>query len=241
MGMTKARGFAWVRRVWRTEVRPLLILAVVLFAVRSSLADYNVVPSGSMEPTILEGDRIFVNKLAYDLKVPFTTWHLAEWSNPQRGDIVVFFSPKDEMRLVKRVIGVPGDVVELRDDRLVVNGVPVVYESLSKEVSGQLSAGEQRQSEFATERLAGHAHAVMAIPAVPAKRNFGPMTVPAGQYFMMGDNRDNSYDSRFIGMVERRRIVGKATDVLVSLDRSRYWMPRGKRVLKALDGESSDR
>ena len=89
-------------RWWKKEIRPLLILALVLFAVRSSLADWNDVPSGSMRPTIIEGDRIFVNKLAYDLKVPFTTWHIAEWSNPQRGDIAVFFSPHDGQRLVKR-------------------------------------------------------------------------------------------------------------------------------------------
>jgi signal peptidase I len=91
MNMATLRSRA--RHWWRQEIRPLLILALVLFSIRSSLADWNVVPSGSMQPTILVGDRIFVNKLAYDLKVPFTTWHLAQWSNPQRGDIVVFYSP----------------------------------------------------------------------------------------------------------------------------------------------------
>src|SRR5437870_11408689 len=83
--------------------------------------------SGSMKPTILEGDRVFVNKLAYDLKVPFTTLHLADWANPHRGDIVVFYSPHDEARLVKRVIGLPGDVIELWNDQLVINGIPLVY------------------------------------------------------------------------------------------------------------------
>src|SRR5215831_15298421 len=96
---------------WKQTVRPLLIVALIIFSIRSSLADWNDVPTGSMKPTILEGDRIFVNKLAYDLKVPFTTWHVAEWSNPKRGEIVVFDSPKDGQRLVKRVIGVPGDTV----------------------------------------------------------------------------------------------------------------------------------
>ena len=94
-----------LRQYWRQEIRPLLILVVVLCSIRSSLADWNDVPSGSMNPTIIEGDRIYVNKLAYDLKVPFTTWHLATWSNPQRGDIVVFYSPHDGIRLVKRVVG----------------------------------------------------------------------------------------------------------------------------------------
>src|SRR5690349_23095607 len=104
---------------WGKEIRPLLLLALVLFSIRSSLADWSDVPSGSMKPTILEGDRIYVNKLAYDLKVPFTTWHIAEWGGPQRGEIVVFFSPKDGQRLVKRVVGLPGDTIELRNDVLI--------------------------------------------------------------------------------------------------------------------------
>src|ERR1041384_2865762 len=113
---------------WRKEIRPLLLLALVVFAIRSSLADWNDVPTGSMNPTILEGDRVYVNKLAYDLKVPFTTRHIAEWSNPQRGDIVVFFSPYDGQRLVKRVIGLPGDLLELRNNVLILNGQPVAYQ-----------------------------------------------------------------------------------------------------------------
>lgn len=210
-------------------------MALVLFSVRSSLADWNSVPTGSMKPTILEGDRIFVNKLAYDLKVPFTTWHLAEWANPKRGDIVVFYSPEDGTRLVKRVVGLPGDVVELRNEQLIINGSPVDYAPLATDISRQLPAGEQQHSLFATERLPGHTHAVMAIPSLPAKRNFGPTLVPEGQYFMMGDNRDNSFDSRYFGTVSRSRIVGKATDVVMSLDKNEYWLPRSQRFFKPLD------
>jgi signal peptidase I len=215
-------------------------MALVVFSIRSSLADWNDVPSGSMKPTILEGDRVFVNKLAYDLKVPFTTWHLAEWSNPQRGDVVVFYSPHDEVRLVKRVVGVPGDTVELRNDQLVINGKPMEYGPLGVEVSGQLSEGERQQSLFATEKLTGHSHAVMAIPGVAAKRSFGPVQVPEGQYFMMGDNRDNSFDSRYYGTVERRRIVGRATEVVLSVDRGHSWLPRKQRFFRALDGKEDD-
>src|SRR6478736_2484047 len=120
--------------LWRKEIRPLLILAVVLFSIRSSLADWNDVPTGSMRPTILEGDRIYVNKLAYDLKVPFTTWHIAEWGGPQRGEIVVFFSPEDGERLVKRVVGLPGDTIELRNDVLIINETPVEYGPIAKEL-----------------------------------------------------------------------------------------------------------
>ena len=213
----------------------MLVMALVLFSIRSSLADWNDVPTGSMKPTILEGDRVFVNKLAYDLKVPFTTWHLAEWGNPQRGDIVVFYSPKDETRLVKRVVGLPGDVIELRNEQLIINGKPVEDAPAGTGIAEQLSADEQLQSQFATEQLPTHTHAIMAIPGLPAKRTFGPVRVPAGQYFMMGDNRDNSLDSRFFGTVERKRIVGKATAVVLSLDKTEGWLPRSGRFFKPLD------
>ena len=228
------------RHWWRQEIRPLLILALILFSVRSSLADWNDVPSGSMQPTILVGDRIFVNKLAYDLKVPFTTWHLAQWSNPQRGDIVVFYSPRDGTRLVKRVVGLPGDTVELRNEQLIINGIPVDYAPLPAEISAQLPEAEREHSLFATEQLSAHPHAVMAIPELPAKRTFGPIQVPEGHYFMMGDNRDNSFDSRYFGVVERKEIVGRATAVVMSLDWTHYWLPREHRFFNPLDAKASD-
>jgi signal peptidase I len=224
------------RRWWHQNIRPLLILALVMFSIRSSMADWNVVPSGSMQPTILVGDRILVNKLAYDLKVPFTTWHIAEWSNPQRGDIVVFFSPKDGTRLVKRVIGLPGETVELRNDRLLINGQPIDYTTLEPQIPGQLSGPERTHGIFATEQLPRHAHAVMAIDGVPAMRSFGPVHVPEGHYFMMGDNRDNSFDSRYFGTVVRGQIVGRATSVVLSLDKSNYCLPRWRRTGLSLDG-----
>jgi signal peptidase I len=219
---------------WRKEIRPLLVIALVLFAIRSSLADWNDVPSGSMKPTILEGDRVYVNKLAYDLKVPFTTWHLAQWANPQRGDIAVFFSPYDEKRLVKRVIGVPGDTVELRNDVLVLNGQPVAYQALDQKLLRDVAASDLDSHVFAHEQLPGRPHSVAAYPAARALRDFGPVQVPAGQYFMMGDNRDDSFDSRYWGMVERNRIVGRATSVVISFNRQHYWLPRWDRFFTGL-------
>ncbi len=229
---------AAARRWWRQEIRPLLILALVMFSLRSSLADWNDVPTGSMKPTILEGDRVFVNKVAYDLKVPFTTWHLAEWSNPQRGDIVVFYSPKDGQRLVKRVIGLPGDTLELRNERLVINGQRVDYASPDPTMAGQLSEAERERSIFATERLPACPHAVMAINGVPAMRTFGPAQVAAGHYFMMGDNRDNSYDSRYFGTVAREQIVGRATSVVLSFDKKNHWLPRWGRTCSSLESKA---
>ena len=236
MNSQKYRALA--SRWWRQEIRPIVIIALVMFSIRSSLADWNVVPSGSMQPTILVGDRVLVNKLAYDLKVPFTTWHIAEWSNPKRGDIVVFFSPKDGTRLVKRVIGLPGNTVELRDDRLIINGQPVDYTTLEPQIPRQLSDSDRAHGIFATEQLPTHAHAVMAINGIPAMRTFGPVQVPDGHYFMMGDNRDNSFDSRYFGTVDRGQIVGRASGVVLSLDKSNYWIPRWRRTFSSLDGNA---
>jgi len=193
------------------------------------------VPTGSMKPTILEGDRVYVNKLAYDLKVPFTTRHLAQWGNPQRGDVVVFFSPRDGQRLVKRVVGLPGDTIELRNNGLVLNGTPVAYQPIAEEAVHDLAVADRASSVFAVEQLAGHPHAVAAIPSAAALRDFGPYLVPEGHYFMMGDNRDNSMDSRYFGSVERKRIVGRATAVAMSFDRENYWFPRWQRFFTALD------
>jgi len=224
-----------VRKLWREEIRPLLIMAIVMFAVRSSFADWNDVPTGSMKPTIVEGDRIFVNKLAYDLKVPFTTLHLAEWSAPKRGDIVVFRSPQDGTRLVKRTVGLPGDTVELRAEKLIINGEIVEYKSIADELVPDVSAHDRAISEFATEQLPGRSHLVAAIPALSALRNFGPVQVPEGSFFMMGDNRDNSYDSRYFGAVKRSRILGHATSVIASLDAEHHWRPRWDRFFSSLD------
>jgi len=223
-----------LRHWWVTEIRPLLVLAVILFAIRSSLADWHDVPTGSMKPTILEGDRVYVNKLAYDLKVPFTTLHIAQWSNPQRGDIVVFYSPHDGQRLVKRVIGLPGDTVELRNDALILNSQPIEYGPIAEELLRDASPADRGSHVFATEQLPGQTHAVAAWPAVRAKRDFGPITVPEGQYFMMGDNRDDSFDSRYWGTVDRKKIIGHATAVVLSFDKKHYWMPRWKRSFSSL-------
>ena len=232
--MSDAKAPSKARQFWRKEIRPLLILAVVLFSLRSSLADWNDVPTGSMRPTIIEGDRVFVNKLAYDLKVPFTTKHIAEWSNPKRGDVVVFYSPYDEKRLVKRVIGLPGDTIELRDNKLILNGAELSYDPIPEIDNPDVPPIERETHRFAMEQLPNGKHVVASIPAVRAARNFGPYTVPEANFFMMGDNRDNSFDSRFYGPVARKRILGKATAVAISLDHQNYWLPRWHRFFTSL-------
>jgi len=223
-----------MKRFWMEWIRPLIITAAVLGSMRSALADWNDVPTGSMKPTILEGDRVFVNKLAYDLKVPFTTWHIATWGEPKRGDIVVFFSPADGKRLVKRTIGLPGDVVELRNERLFVNGNPAAYQPIDESLIRNVRTALGDNSVVIEENLGTKTHQMMLVPSEYAIRSFGPLRVPAGQYFMMGDNRDESYDSRFIGCVARERIVGRATTVVLSLDHNNRYVPRWGRFFHQL-------
>jgi signal peptidase I, bacterial type len=211
------------------EVRVFLLMLLIISSLRSALADWNDVPTGSMKPTIEEGDRVVVNKLAYDLKVPFTMIELVKWSDPKRGDIVVLFSPADGVRLVKRVVALPGDKIELRENQLLVNGKAASWKPL-----GQREDDEQGSSFIVEETLDQKTHEVMFTPQIPATRSFGPIVVTAGHYFVMGDNRDNSNDSRFIGMIERRRIVGKAIGVAFSLDRAHWYKPRLHRFFKGI-------
>lgn len=212
------RSRVW--RVWRTHLQPIVVMIVVLTAFRSAVADWNDVPSGSMRPSIIEGDRILVNKLAYGLKVPFTTWHLARWNVPERGEIVVFNSPVDGTRLVKRVVGVPGDVIQMIDNHLLVNGQPVRYDVRNGHI---------------VETLGEMKHEIQVIPQVRALRSFGPVAVPAGRYFMLGDNRDNSHDSRFYGTVGVDQIVGRSSAVAVSFDYDNYYLPRWERLFHSID------
>lgn len=205
-------------QVWREWIRPLLLVLAVMGSFRSALADWNDVPSGSMKPTILEGDRIFVNKAAYDLRIPFTRKRLARWSAPERGDIVVLFSPEDSKRLVKRVVGLPGDRLKVTKGRLFINDQPLTYQRLESANVAVLEPAERQDYRFWTEKLGEHDHQMM-LPSWPANReDFGPVEVPADHFFVMGDNRGNSRDSRYFGFVERGAVVGKATGVVFSLD-----------------------
>ena len=154
------------RHLWRWLARVVVIVGIVS-VVRSVIGDWSTVPSRSMTPAILPGDHIYVNKLAYDLKLPFTSRLLLQWADPKRGDVVVLFSLRGGTPLVKRVIAVPGDV-----------------------------------PDGAT----------------------GPL--PAGKFYVMGDNRGHSVDSRMFGFVDRSQFAGRASVVLFSFDPERYGLPR---------------
>lgn len=224
----------WLGKLWTGWVKPVGMAMIVVFTLRSAVADWNDVPSQSMEPTILIGDRIFVNKLAYDLKVPFTTWHLATWGGPARGDVVVFYAPPpDGKRMVKRVVGLPGDTIEMQRNRLFINGQPVSYQPLSTSID-ETQLADPMPRVIENEQLGKSLHPVMRQPQRSARRDYGPLAVPAGQYFVMGDNRDNSGDSRYFGFVNRDAIVGKAVGLAFSLDHSNGYMPRWSRFFRGL-------
>jgi signal peptidase I len=222
-------------KIWR-EYRGTLLLFALLFAFRSAWADWVTVPTGSMNPTIVEGDRLLVDKHAFGLRVPLTLVHLTPGADPVRGEIVVFDSPRDGTSLVKRVVGVPGDVVELEGEALIVNGHPARYEGVSDDpVRGLLTTTQAQDPRPLREEGSGRDHEILLLPERLSRWRYGPVTVPAGMYFMLGDNRDNSADSRYFGFVPRRNIVGRATRVVVSLNPERYYLPRGDRVLLPLD------
>lgn len=223
---------------YREWVKPLAIIGLVMFSFRSAIADWNDVPTGSMKPTILEGDRIFINKVAYDLKFPFTTFRIAQWDDPKWGDVVVLRSPEDGKRLVKRVIGLPGDVLELRGDRLYRNGRAAVYSNLEQETVEQIDAEERAYFLFANEEIEGRQHPVMVLlgSSMHLQAPFGPIEIPADHYFMMGDNRNNSRDSRYFGAVHRSEILGRAVGVALSLKKKTWWNrePRWERFFSKL-------
>ena len=215
--------------------RAFLLFIAVMLVFRSAIADWNQVPSGSMYPSIFVGDRIVVDKLAYDLRIPFTLQRIARWNDPQRGDVVTFPSPEDERLLVKRIVAVPGDTVALDHNELIINGQRASYEPLTPEQVRRLPLPDAHRYQFLRESILGNERFVMHLRSrQPRMDSFPAITVPADHYLMMGDNRDNSRDSRAIGFVSRDRILGRANTVAFSLDYDRYYAPRMERFFADL-------
>lgn len=200
---------------------------------RLAIADWNPIPSGSMRPTLVEGDVVLVNRLAYDFKLPLSDVSLLEMGTPRRGDVITFASPKDGTRLIKRLVAVPGDVVELRDEVLTINGERAAYDGV-RATTEPLEHGASTAALQATERIGGNTRKVQFLPDVPALRNFGPVTVPKDHFFFLGDNRDNSADSRFIGLVPRHLLIGRAHHIVVSANILGDWLPRLERTAQRI-------
>jgi signal peptidase I len=223
-------------RIWR-DWRGFIAFVVIMLIVRSAVADWNNVPSGSMMPAILIGDRILVDKLAYDLRVPFTLRRIARWSDPDRGDIVTFLSPQDGRLFVKRVIGLPGETVRLHHNLLVIDGEPARYEPLEDAEIASLGLSRTEDVALYRELVDGTTHIVMfdARLAHSGHHTFGPVEVPPEHYLMLGDNRDHSGDSRTIGFVRRDRVLGRAHGIAFSLDYENHYLPRSGRYFEDLD------
>jgi signal peptidase I len=188
-----------------------------------------------MNPTLMEGDRIFVQKMHYGLRLPFTTVRLTEGSEPRRGEVIVFESPANGTTLVKRLIGLPGERVAMREEHLTIDGKAAEYQPWSGAAEDEMVAEFREHPHLVQrERIAGIDHAMLLLPGRPAPRSFGPVLVPAGEYLMLGDNRDDSADSRMIGFVPRRLLLGRATRVVVSLNPENYLLPRLDRTFAPL-------
>jgi signal peptidase I len=221
---------------WISDNRGLLMFLLLFGFFRTAVADWNPIPSGSMRPTIQEGDVVFVNRLAYNLKVPLTNIIVARTGEPRRGDIVTFYSPKGGTRLIKRVIGLPGDTVEMRDKVVIVNGQPASYATIGA-VLEQTGNGLPVDALRLDERSGPVEHVVQWFPtrSGSANDNFGPLLIPADHFLMLGDNRDDSADSRYFGLVPRELLIGRAVNILVSADIKGNWAPRFERFGEKLD------
>ncbi len=192
---------------------------LAVFVIRSVVAEPFRIPSGSMIPTLEIGDFILVNKFAYGFRFPFTALRLVEVGEPKRGDVVVFRYPEDpSVDYIKRIVGLPGDEITVRDNVLQVNGVPVERRFVSR-LSFQDDACETESARLYDEQLDEVRHAILnADTRVYALAEFGPQVVPPDSVFVMGDNRDNSSDSRRWGPVPRSYIKGRAMVVWFSYD-----------------------
>jgi signal peptidase I len=179
----------------------LLPVILLVLIVRSFLAEPFQIPSSSMEPTLLVGDFILVNKFTYGIRLPVTRTKIIDINEPERGDVMVFFPPQDKRYFIKRIVGLPGDLIEYKNKQLSVNG----------EIQDLVLDSEKvdlLKRQLLTENLSGNEHQIYQTVTRPAKQY--ELLVKPGHYFMMGDNRDNSHDSRYWGSVPEENIVGKA-------------------------------
>lgn len=197
-----------------SEIVSLVIIVVVVFAFKSSFIANYTVPTGSMRPIIEIGDKLIVDKMAYNLRIPFTDISLYEFGKPQRGDVVVFESPYDSSEtFVKRLIGLPGDLIEVENGVIAINGKPVEVD-----LDGAMSLTDiVKNGGLYKETLNGKTYTVRRIPnciRMPSVQ----VRVPQGQYFMMGDNRCESKDSRRFGFIAEKKIWGKAKFIYFSFD-----------------------
>ncbi|HEX5123517.1 MAG TPA: signal peptidase I [Rhodanobacteraceae bacterium] len=217
---------------WLRANAKFIAFVLLLGVFRTAVADWNPIPSASMHPNLLEGDVVFVNRLAFDVKVPLTDVVIAHTGDPERGDIVTFTSPENGMRLIKRVIGLPGDTIEMRNKRLYVNGAVASYDDLG--LADEPLAPHGVKALHVEEGIGNSRHEIQWLVRRGQRDDFGPLTIAPDRYLMLGDNRDNSEDSRWFGVVPREKLIGRAERILVSADYKDTWAPRFDRFGKSL-------
>lgn len=195
---------------------PVFLLVLVI---RSFGFEAYRIPSQSLEPTLTVGDFVLVNKYQYGLRLPVLDIKVISVSEPERGDIMVLRYPPDPKKYyIKRVIGLPGDRVSYENKRLIINGKPVATDFVSDTVMRDMDSQSVSVREY-QENLKGHPHRIYTRPSMTMQKKI-EVVVPEGLYFVMGDNRDDSHDSRYFGFVPEKNIVGKATRVLFSWNKS---------------------
>lgn len=209
-----------LKKMWNGN-KSLLFFISLMLVFRSAVADWNDVPTGSMKPTIVEGDRILINKLAYDVNIPFLQKSIFKLADPKVNDIIIFESKVADKRLVKRVIGVPGDTVSMSNNQLTINNQKVFYNSI-------LFASDKN---ILKENIAHNSHTIQLTNTPSPLASFDQVKVPNNYYLVLGDNRNNSADSRVIGFVPRNEIIGRSSKVVLSLDYDNYLLPRAERFL----------
>ncbi len=209
------------KKFWEGFKSIAATLAIFLL-LRTFLIEAYRIPSGSMIPSMLIGDWLFVNKLRYGPHVPFTDWNLPGYADPQRGEVVVFVSPLQVDQpedptpiLVKRLIGMPGDTIHSRDGIVHIDGVPQRQGYAAAPAPG--APGDEYHPLFEWQRrVALDSSRFGAAPAQPTLDDWGPLVIPDSFYFMMGDNRYNSKDSRYWGLVPRKNVRGRPLFVYYS-------------------------
>jgi signal peptidase I len=207
------RGFAHASMEW---LKSIAVGFLIFIVIRTFLIQTFTIISGSMEDTLLVGDFLVLSKSAYGATVPGTDVRLPGYDTPDRGDIVVFRGHHEEIDLVKRLVGMPGDTLAMRDGVLYINGRPgeEAYAERQDPTGDGSHPWMEWQSAYLTDSAA-------ALPYYPTRDNWGPVVVPADHYFMLGDNRDFSLDSRYWGFVPRKNIKGRAIFLYFSYARDR--------------------
>jgi len=196
-----------------------LILFIIVYAFsRTAVADWSKVPTGSMEPTIYPGDYLLIDKTAYGASIPFINVKLWDSGTPERGDIITFIPPHDTKLYVKRVIGLPGDRIAIDSERVFINGVQVSYSDLNTE------AGVGADDLFFKESLDNVTHDIKYSKGRPLLSRRLSVVVPDEKYFVMGDHRNNSVDSRVWGFVEAENIMGKVNRLVLSFASERGFL-----------------